>query len=155
MAARTTIVPVNLNSYLASGGTFPATPSTGIDAVGAGNAFAAAWAGAATGVQFANSGSAWIWYYNGATPCNAYFLVGQSAGGDYVAYTTETVALNTSGYGWLGPWSPQKYNQRDTSQFGSAPGGAIGTTGSGLCCVDFSATGTLAVRLYQTIPAIP
>jgi hypothetical protein len=152
MAARTTVLPVNMALSIGSGGTFPSAPSTGIDAAGVGTTFATAWAGAATGIQFVNTGNVWIWYYNGATACTAYLLVGQKAGGDVITYTTESLTLNTSGYGFIPPMSPSKYNQTDSTQFTSAPGGVIGTAAVGLTCVDFSATGTLAVRLLGAYP---
>ena len=139
--------------------------AAGLDAAGTGatagqqNAFATAWPGAATGVQFANTGQGqtWLWFYNGGTACSAYYLVGQKVGGDVFPYTEETITLPTNAQGWLGPWSPQKYTQQDTTQFSGAPGGIISgpPSGGGLTCVDFSAVNTLVVRLYQLIPVSP
>lgn len=154
MTARTTIVPVNLNSSALAGGSFPSAPSTGLDAAGTGGtSFATAWPGTATGVQFQNNGLLWLWYYNGATACTAYALIGQKAAGATPVYTTWSAVLATTGYGWLGPWNPAQFNQEDATVHSGAPGGAIGASAVGLCCIDFSATTTLAVRLYQTIPA--
>jgi hypothetical protein len=31
----------------------------------------------------------------------------------------------------------------------------VGTSGVGMTCVDFTSTATIAVRLYQLIPALP
>lgn len=137
--------------------------ASGVDAIAAGltagnqNAIASAWNGAATGVQWSNAGTGqtWLWYYNGATACTAYQLVGEKTGSDVMPYTQETITLATASQGWLGPFSPQKYNQPDSSQFSSAPGGVIGSSGQGLTCVDFSAVNTLVVRLYQLIPVTP
>jgi hypothetical protein len=153
MAARTIIQPVTLNSVV--GGTFPTAPATGIDAAAVGTTFATAWAGAATGVQFSNNGLLWLWYYNGATACTASYLVGDKAAGQPVLWSTVQVVLNTTGYGWLGPWSPAAYNQQDAAIHTASPGGVIGAAGVGLTCIDFSATGTLAVRLMQLVPVTP
>lgn len=156
MVARQLIQPVNFNAAATTGGTFNTTaPSPGIDVTGAGNAFATAWTGI-NGVMFANNGEIILWYYNGATACNAYILIGQKAAGNVPLFSTITVTLNTSGYGWLGPFSPQGFNQQDSSVHSGAPGGAIGTSGVGLCCVDVTAaTPTLAVRAYQLVPQVP
>ena len=147
---RCTVSPVIINNAtFTAPGAFPAAPGTGIDAAGTGGAsFATAWTGY-QGIQFFNPGNIFVWYYNGATACNAFLLIGQKTQGDVFPYTQDEIALLTSSAGWIPPLSPSKYNQQDTSQFSSAPGGAIGTTGQGLTCIDFSATTTLAVRLYQ------
>lgn len=132
---------------------------SGLDAAGTGGtAFAASWGtplSSGGGVQFQNNGLTWLWYYNGSTACTASSLIGQKVQGDVFPYTQDQATLVTSGSGWLGPWSPQKYNQTDSSQFSGAPGGVIGTSGVGLTCVDFSNTTSLSVRLMQLIPAIP
>lgn len=130
---------------------------SGLDAAGSGGtAFASAWPIlTGTGVQFQNNGLTWLWYYNGATACTASILIGQKVQGDVFPFAQDQATLVTNGSGWLGPFSAAKYNQVDASQFGSAPGGVIGTAGVGLTCVDFSATGSLSVRLMQLIPAIP
>jgi hypothetical protein len=158
MAARQTIQPVSLNALALSGGTFPSAPSAGIDAAGTGgSSFATAWAGI-NGVQFTNNGHIWLWYYNGADACTAYALVGQKAAGQVLPYATYSYTLNTSGYGWLGPWDAAQFNQEDSTQFaggsgGSSPGGVIGTAAIGMMCVDFSVTTTLAIRAYQMLDA--
>jgi len=155
MAARQTISPVNFNAAATTGGSLPSAPSAGIDAAGAGGTtFGTAWTGL-EGVQFVNNGEIILWYYNGATSCNAYILIGQKAAGVVPTYTTFTVALATTGYGWLGPFSPAGFDQQDSTAHSAAPGGVIGTSGVGLCCVDFSATTTLSVRAYQLIPQVP
>ena len=136
--------------------------ASGVDAAGTAtvagqNAIATGWNGAATGVQFANSGTGqtYLWFYNGGTACTAYYLVGQKVQGDVFPYTQESITLPTNQQGWLGPWSPQKYNQPDTTQFSGAPAGAIGVAGQNMTCVDFTAVNTLVVRLYQLIPVSP
>jgi hypothetical protein len=127
--------------------------AAGLDAAGTGaNAFAAGWALTANGVMYQNSGFNWLWYYNGAQACTASILIGAKTGGDVFPFTQDQAVLNTNGYGWLGPYSPAKYNQQDSAQFASAPGGVIGAAGVGLTCIDFSNASTLSVRLYQTIP---
>lgn len=130
--------------------------ASGLDAAAGGSTnFAAGWGAAGTGVQFTNNGSVWLWYYNGAQACTAYALIGSKLGGEVFAYTQDSATLVTSGSGWLGPWSPQKYNQTDSSQFTSAPGGVIGSAAVGLTCIDFSDTDSLVVRLVQTAPVLP
>lgn len=128
--------------------------AAGGDGIAAGlNAFALAWPAAATGVAFVNSsGNIWLWYYNGTQACTASYLVGQKTAGDVFPFTEEQVTLATSGQGWLGPWSPQKYNQQDGTQFSGSPGGLVtpGTT-----CIDFSNASTLVVRAYQFSPITP
>jgi hypothetical protein len=156
--SRVTMTPVSMNQFAFSGVTAigAVAPATGIDAVGGNTAFATAWPGTLAGIQYVNNGSQWLWGYNGATPCNAYVLVGQKSGGLVQVYTQYTIALPTTGYFFLGPFSPAAYNQQDASQFASvaggggiAPGGVIGTAAIGMTCIDFSATTTVAVRLYQ------
>lgn len=159
MAARLSIVPVSMNQFslAATPGAFATTPATGVDAAGSNSAFATAWSGAASGLQFQNNGLVWLWIYNGVTACTAYALVGQKAEGQVLPYTTYSYTLPTSGYCWLGPWDPT-FNQQDQNQFnggsgGASPGGLIGAGGQGLMCVDFSVTTTVAARAYQIVPA--
>jgi hypothetical protein len=155
--SRVTLTPVSMNQF-SFAGTAPigaVAPATGIDAAGANGAtFGTAWPGALAGVNYLNNGTQWLWGYNGATACSAYVLIGQKAAGQAEIYTAYTVVLPTTGYFFLGPFSPQQFNQTDASQFaggsgGAAPGGVIGQSAVGYTCIDFSATGTLAVRLYQ------
>lgn len=165
MATRSVIQPVNLNAsaLAAAMATFPSAPSAGIDAAGSGTAFATPWAGFG-GVEFINNGNMILWVYNGVTASvSAYHLVGQKAAGQVLPYTTYTTTIGTSVSGWLGPWSVQQFTQTDGAQFatgsgGASPGGAINAStpsGVGYCCIDFNTTTTLAVRLYQLIPATP
>jgi hypothetical protein len=135
-------------------------PTTGIDAAGTNTAFGTVWPGALAGVNYLNNGTQWLWGYNGATACTAYILIGQKAGGLVEPYTAYSITLPTSGYFFLGPFSPQQFNQQDASQFaggagGVAPGGQILQSGVGYTCIDFSATTTVAVRLYQTATVQP
>jgi hypothetical protein len=149
---RQLVAPASFSAGAISGGTFPLAPAAGIDAAGSGTAFAQAWAGL-QGVMFPNNGAVWIWYYNGTGAVTAYALIGDKAAGQNLPHTTDAGVLNVSGYGWLGPWKPGDFNQQDSSAFAAAPGGAIGTAGVGLMCVDFSATANLAVRVFQFVPA--
>ena len=158
--------------FVPTGGTIAITYSvaptwawaaSGVDAGGAtsdGANWATAWTQGATsgcGVQFQNygTGQTYLMYYNGATACTASFLIGQKYGGDVFPYTQEQVALATNSFGRLGPFSPNKYNQVDSTQFTGAPGGVIGASGQGLTCVDFSNPATLLARLYQVLPVNP
>jgi hypothetical protein len=146
---------------------FP-TSGTGIDAAGSGTAFATTWAsGPFNGVEFVNNGSMFLVVLNATASVHAYHLIGQKAGGQVQPYTTYTTNVpNATGVpGWLGPWSVQQFAQSDGAQFaagsgtgGAAPGGLISASspsGVGYCCIDFDVTTTLAVRLYQLIPALP
>ena len=155
--ARITISPVNLTSL--STGSFLAGSAVGCDATGTGTAFAS-WSslGSPLGVQWINNGYSFLVVSNGATATAANILIGRKGGaGTLAAYATEsvTIAASTTLPVWLGPYSVQDMTQQDSSQYGSAPGGAIGTTGVGKVCVDFTNTTTLTVRLYQLIPALP
>ena len=161
---RQTVTPVSMNQYAFAGATpvGAVAPAAGCDYAGANTTFTAwgslpAFAGGPVlGVQYANNGSQWLWYYNGATATAAYILIGQKAGGIVQLYSQETVTIAATSYGFLGPYSPSAFNQGDIAQFGgtggggAAPGGVIGAAGQGLTCIDFLNTTTLAVRLYQT-----
>lgn len=171
-ASRQTMTPVSMNQFaFTGGGTVPVgavAPSAGCDAAGSNTAFTA-WASltpaSPAGVQYANNGSQWLWYYNGATATSAYILIGQESGGGVAqVYTQYTIVLGASSYGYLGPYSPAQFNQPNISQFAAAttgggtsgaPGGAVTTAGQGLTCIDFLNTTTLAVRLYQTGTVTP
>ncbi len=159
---RQTMTPVSMNQYAFSGATpvGAVAPAAGCDYAGANTTFTA-WGSLpnpnSLGVQYANNGSQWLWFYNGATASAAYILIGQKAGGIVQLFSQETVVIPATSYGFLGPYSPSQMNQGDISQFsgagtpgGLAPGGVIGATGQGLTCIDFLNTTTLAVRLYQT-----
>lgn len=138
--------------------------AAGLDLIGAGGAtaLAGAWTagpgGAAAvpqGVQFLGNGLQALWFQNGAQVCTASHLIGQKVQGDTFPFAQDQATLAANSNGWLGPWSPVKYNQTDSSQFGSAPGGVIGAGGVGQTCIDFSDVRTLSVRLYQLIPVSP
>jgi hypothetical protein len=156
--ARITISPVNLTSL--STGSFLAGSAVGCDATGTGTAFAS-WSslGSPLGVQYINNGYQFLVVTNGATATAADILVGRKAGGGLLpVFNAETVTIGASLTLpiWLGPYSVQDFTQQDASQYSSgAPGGVIGTTGTGMTCVDFTNTTTLTVRLYQLIPALP
>ena len=112
---------------------------------------------AGAGVQFPNlgTGQTYLMYFNGSQACTASLLIGQKYGGDTFPFTQEQVVLATNSFGRLGPYSPNKYNQQDSTQFGAAPGGVIGASGQGLTCIDFSNCSTLLVRAYQVVGVNP
>ena len=167
---RQTMTPVSMNQFaFTGGGTQPVgavAPTAGADYAGGNTAFTT-WAtlpattGGFTvgGIQYVNNGSQFLWYYNGAAAVNAFVLIGTKSGGLVQVYTQYTIALGTTSYGFLGPFSPASFNQGDSTQFlsgagGVSPGGVIGgqnaaTNGLGMTCIDFSVVTNLAVRLYQ------
>lgn len=163
--SRVTMSPVNFNAtaIAATASVFGAYSVAGVDAAGTGTGWATAWPGTQAGVQFINNGNMILVCWTGATPTPAYALIGQKAGGQVQPFATNTTTVAASGVGWLGPWSVQQFAQTDGAQFstgngGAAPGGQINASnpsGVGYCCIDFNVTTTLAVRLYQLIPAIP
>jgi hypothetical protein len=166
--SRVTMQPVNFNAGAlgTAMATIPGAYSTpGVDAAGTGGtSFATAWPGTSAGVQFQNSGSMILMVWSGTTAgVIAYNLIGQKAGGQVEPYTTYSSTVAASSVGWLGPWSVGQFTQQDGAQFatgngGAAPGGQINAStpsGVGMTCIDFNTTTTLAVRLYQLIPAIP
>jgi hypothetical protein len=170
--SRQLMTPVSMNQFaFTGGGTVPigaVAPAAGCDAAGSNTSFTA-WGSLAPtspfGIQYANNGSQWLWFYNGATATSAYILIGQESGGGVAQlYTQYTIVLGTTSYGFLGPFSPAQFNQPNISQFAAAtsgggvsgaPGGAILAAGQGLTCIDFLNTTTLAVRLYQTGTVVP
>jgi hypothetical protein len=155
--SRVTLSPVVINSL--SSGSILAGSAVGCDATGTGTGFAT-WAslGSPGGVQYVNSGYQFLVVSNGATATAADILVGRKAGGGLEpAYSAEqvTIPASTTLPLWLGPYSVQDFTQADSSQYSGAPGGAIGVSGVGMTCIDFTNTTTLTVRLYQLIPALP
>jgi hypothetical protein len=159
---RQVMTPVSMNQFAFSGTTpiGAVAPAAGADYAGTNTTFTSwgtlpAFAGGPVlGINYANNGSQWLWYYNGATPTSAYVLIGVKAGGLVQQYTQYTTTIAATTYGFLGPFSPASFNQQDSTQFlaggagGTAPGGII-DGGLGLTCIDFLNTTTLAVRLYQ------
>lgn len=137
--------------------------AAGVDPGGAtsdGGNFITPWpqgAVAGAGVQFQNLGigQTYLMYFNGANACTASLLIGQKYGGDTFPFAQEQVVLATNSFGRLGPYSPNKYNQQDSTQFGTAPGGVVGASGLGLTCIDFSNCATLLVRAYQVVGVNP
>jgi hypothetical protein len=159
--ARVTIQPYTVNAQALSGLSIFQGSGPGCDATATGTAFAT-WSslGSPLGVQFVNNGTQFLMVTNGATATAANVLVGRKGGGGFLpAYnqtaTTVTIPSSTTMPIPIGPFSVQDFTQQDATQYGTAPGGAIGTTGVGYVCVDFTNTTTLAVRLYQLIPALP
>lgn len=158
--SRVTCTPYNFNQG-ASGATFPVSPSAGVDAAGAGGStFATAWSGN-SGVQFINNGYMLVYYVCGATPTTAYVLIGEPVGGQVPLYSTISYSITANTSGWLGPWSPQAYNQQSATNYqasfpgGASIGGVIGTAAVGMTCIDFTATTTLSARVMQLVPVLP
>lgn len=164
-ATRQTMTPVSMNQFAFTGNTAigAVAPAAGCDSGGTNTSFTA-WASLpapnSLGIQYLNNGSQWLWGYNGATGSTAYVLIGAKAGGLVQVYTQYSIVLPTTGYFFLGPFSPANFNQQDSSQFaggagGTAPGGVIGAAAVGFTCIDFLNTTTVAVRLYQTTTVTP
>ena len=159
--ARVTIQPYSINAQALAGlGIFQGS-GPGCDATATGTAFAS-WSslGSPLGIQYVNNGTQFLLVTNGATATAANVLVGRKGGGGFLpAYsqtaTTITIAASVTMPIPIGPFSVQDYAQEDSAQYSGAPGGAVGTTGVGKVCIDFTNTTTLAVRLYQLIPALP
>jgi hypothetical protein len=159
--ARQLVQPVSITAAsFALGGSFPATPAAGIDAAGTGGAsFATAWTGL-QGIMFQNNGLMFVWFYCGATLAGVVnILQGRKVEGQLPPSTTFGPTIAATSYGWLPNLSPADFNQQDATAFGggSSPGGtslggAVGTAGVGLTCIDFTTTTTLAVRVYQVVP---
>lgn len=164
--ARQLVQPVSINAVgLTSLGSFPTAPAAGIDAAGTGGtAFATAWTGV-QGIMFQNTGMQFVWFYCGVTAAGlVQILQGREVQGQLPPPATFGGSIGASSYGWLPPLSPQDFNQRDSSAYGggtapggatAALGGAIGTAGVGLTCIDFTTTTTLSVRVYQLVPVSP
>jgi hypothetical protein len=162
-AVRVTIQPYTINAQALSGlGIFTGS-GPGCDATGTGTAFAS-WASLGTplGIQYVNNGTQFLMVTNGATVTAANVLVGRKGGGGFLpAYnqtaTTIAIPASTTMPIPIGPLSVQDFTQTDASQYSGAlsPAGVIGTAGVGMTCIDFTNTTTLAVRLYQLIPAVP
>jgi hypothetical protein len=160
------VQPVNLNAAgLNTPGTFPTAPAAGIDAAGTGGtSFATAWTGV-QGIQFYNNGLCFVWFYCGATPAGVVqILQGRKTEGQLPPPATFGGSIAATTYGWLPPLSPQDFNQQDATAFNgsggpggavAALGGAIGVSGVGFTCIDFTTVTTLAVRVYQLIPVTP
>jgi hypothetical protein len=123
--ARATLTPVN---HTAAGIVYPIAPAATADGT--------PW-GAFTGVQFINSGSMYLWYYNGATATAANLLLGRSVEGFAYPATTDQVTIGATSYGAIGALSRLDFTQGD---------------GSGMTYIDFTNMTTLFVRLYQLAP---
>lgn len=154
MAGRVTLLPVNLNASALTPGVWLAAGTAGYDTGSPGGTITA-WS-TANGVQYVNNGLIVVGYANGTGSVTADILVGRKAGGGLLpAFGAQTVTIAATSAGWIGPFSVQDYTQTDSSQYSGAPAGAIGTTGVGLTCIDFSSVTNLTIRLYQLIPAVP
>jgi hypothetical protein len=149
----TPIMPVNMNASPLTGVFYTGgAPAAGIDAAGAGNAFATAW-GSNNVILVPNTGNVWLWYYCGATPAGvAQVLVQDPIAGQVLpASTAKTIAATESG--WLGPYSPVTY---DVANVNLVPTGIAGTptiaswpaAAQGCYAVAFTTTTTLTVRAY-------
>lgn len=156
---RVTLLPVNMNST-PNGALWPVAGSPGYDTGSPGGSFTA-WS-TTLGVRFVNNGMMVLAFACGATLAGAtQVLVGSaiSAGGSQVLPATTisfSIAANTQG--WLGPWSPQTFNQQQAANVTYS--GAINTTAlssaeQNCVVIDFTTTTTLAVRLLQLIPQLP
>jgi hypothetical protein len=155
---RVTLQPIPLNLG-ANGALYLVATTPGYD-LGSPSAITP-W-GAAGGVQIPNpGGNVILGFACGATAGGiAQVLVGDLVGatGQVLAATVYqyTIAANT--VGWLGPWSPQTFNQQAPTLVTYA--GAINTTAltaaaQGCVVVDFTTITTLAVRAYSLIPIMP
>jgi hypothetical protein len=154
-----------LNQFAFSGATpiGAVAPSAGCDYAGSNTTFTA-WGSlpqvSASGIQYINNGTQFLWGYTGTSGTSAYVLIGAKAGGIVQVYTQYTITLAATSYWYLGPYSPAQFNQQDSAQFGAAPGGVapggtITTGGVGFTCIDFLATTNVSCRLYQLTPVIP
>lgn len=156
---RVTLLPVNLNQT-PNGNTWLTSASPGYD-TGSPGGSQTAWS-TTLGVRFVNNGQMVLAYACGATLAGAtQVLVGNvtNAGGAQVLPATTisySIAANSSG--WLGPWSPQTFNQEQAANVtytGAINTQALTSAEQGCVVIDFTTTTTLAVRLYQLIPQIP
>ena len=145
------IVPVSMNSAPLTGTFYTGgAPTAGYDTGSPGGTFTA-WSGV-SGVYYPNySGNVWLWYYCAATGAGVtQLMVGEMVAGQVVPVgTTRTIAATESGY--LGPLSPQTYNQTGTSitAFSTTPlAGALPAGAAGCTAVCFTTTTTLSVRAY-------
>jgi hypothetical protein len=156
---RVTIQPIPLNLTPNGPGLWVTSGTAGYDTGSPGGSITA-WGGA-LGVMIPNNGQVILGFACGATAAGAYqVLVGDLIGNtlQVAPATDEAGTIAASTQGWLGPWSPQTYNQQAPTNVTYA--GAINTTAltsaaQGCVVVDFTTTTTLAVRAYQLIPVSP
>jgi len=154
MAGRVTLLPVNLNASALTPGVWLGSGTPGYDTGSPGGSITA-WS-TNNGIQYINNGNIIIGYANGASSCVVDVLVGRKGGAGLLpAFSTQTFTIAATSAGWFGPYSVLDYAQTDSSQYSGAPAGVVGTAGVGKVCIDFATTTTLAIRLYQLIPALP
>jgi hypothetical protein len=164
---RCLVSPVQLNAVaLSSVGVLPvAAPTAGIDAAGTGGtAFATAWTGF-QGIMFPNNGACIVYFWCGTAAGGVVqILQGRKVEGQLPPPATFGPTLSATSSGWIPPLSPQDFNQQDISAFGggtspggatAALGGAVGSAGQGLTCIDFTTTTNLSVRVYQLSQVTP
>jgi hypothetical protein len=156
--ARVTLQPIPFNSNPIGPGLFVTATTPGYD-LGSPSAITA-WSGQ-LGVMIPNNGQVILGFACGATAAGAFqVLVGDLIGntGQVAPATAEAGTIAASTVGWLGPWSPQTYNQQAPTQVTYA--GAINTQAltaqaQGCVVIDFTTTTTLTLRAYQLIPVQP
>lgn len=156
--ARVTLQPIPFNLNPNGPGLFITATSPGYD-LGSPSAITA-WSGQ-LGVMIPNNGQVVLGFACGATAAGAYqVLVGDLVGntGQVLPATqiAGTIAANT--VGWLGPWSPNTYNQQSPTTVtysGAINTQALVAAAQGCVVVDFTTTTTLALRAYQLIPVSP
>lgn len=156
----TPLVPVNLSQGQLTGQFFSAPPTGGIDAAGAGNAFATAWGSNNTVLIPNTSGNTILWYYCGAVAAGiTQVLVGQAWASQVLpASTAQTIVASSSG--WVGPFSPATYN---IGNLALVPAGIAGTptiaswpnAALGCYCVAFTTTTNLSIRAYTFANILP
>ena len=154
--ARVTLNPIPLAGS-PNGATWLTSGTPGYDT---GTGTVTAWSGQ-LGVMIPNQGGNVILAYAcGATLAGAtQILVGDVIAGSQVLPATTyqyTIAANSSG--WLGPWSPQTFNQQAptvVTYSGAINTQALVAAAQGCVVVDFTTTTTLAVRAYSIAPVFP
>lgn len=119
--------------------------------------------GSAQGVQIPNpSGNVILVWATGSswTSAAVQVLVGETVAGANVlpaTAVTQTLAAG-AGSGWLGPWSPATYNQKNpagVTYSGAANTQALTASAQGCVVVDFPATANLVVAAFGIYPVYP
>jgi hypothetical protein len=155
---RVTLQPIPLNLNTNGPGLWVPASTPGYD-LGSPSAITA-WSGQ-LGVMIPNNGQVILGFACGATLAGAYqVLVGDLIGntGTVAPATTIAGTIAATTVGWLGPWSPQTYNQQSPTNVtyaGAINVAALTAAAQGCVVVDFTTTTTLAVRAYSLIPVSP
>ena len=156
---RVTLLPVNMNST-PNGALWPLTSAVGYDTGSPGGSYTG-W-GSTLGVRFVNNGMMVLAWASGVTaPGVTQVLVGNTlnvGGAQVLPATVISYSIPASSAGWLGPWSPQNFNQEQPANVtysGAINTQALGTAEQNCVVIDFTTTTTLAVRLLQLVPQIP